>query len=190
MSEELDIVLGNMVRAISMLERSAEFAHLVPEVRVNLVYAPPDAGSPKEVAGVAGRITVVNGRPKAVGLPQLGASDHMARLVLEARSYDPNIAAGINFKCDEYIISVVRDYCNKKSISFGWIDRTHEPSESAQEDGHSIPWKMAYLIKTYGHLPRIFYEGPALSKEPLFVALGKDATEVAGIALEIAARIA
>jgi hydroxymethylpyrimidine/phosphomethylpyrimidine kinase len=190
MSEELDIVLGNMVRAISMLERSAEFAHLVPEVKVNLVYAPPDAGSPKEVAGVAGRITVVNGRPKAAGLPQLGASDHMARLVFEARSYDPNIAAGINFKCDEYIISVVRDYCREKSISFGWIDRTHEPPESAQEDGHSIPWKMAYLIKTYGHLPRIFYEGPALSKEPLFVALGKEATEVAGIALEIAARIA
>jgi len=37
-------------------------------------------------------------------------------------------------------------------------------------------------------MPRIYYEGPGWGKEPLFLAQGKDAVEVALIAVEIARR--
>ena len=183
-----DEILGNLVVAVTMLEDCAEFALLIPEVRVNLVYALPRAKTRQDVAAVEGRITTVRGHPHASGLPAFGASDHMARLIIEARKYDPAINAGINFKCDKTIIEVVKEYCLKKGLLFGWIDRTKEPLEVIDRDGASMPWKIAELVRSSGGLPRLFYEGDGWGKEPFFVALGSDTVEVTTMAMEIAQR--
>lgn len=187
-AKEIEMVLGNLVSAVGMLESSGEFTQLIPEVRVNLVYALPEAKTPQEVAAVEGRITALRGLPHASGMPRLGASDHMARLIIEIRKYDPSINAGINFKCDKLAIEVVKQYCSEKDLLFGWIDRTKEPPEVAQKDGASMPWKIKQLVESSGGVPRLFYEGEGWGKEPLFVALGKDAVEVSNIAIEIARR--
>jgi predicted fused transcriptional regulator/phosphomethylpyrimidine kinase len=186
--QQKDLVLGNLVRAVHLLWESADFSLLMPEVRVNLVYALPGARRPDEVAAIEGRITVVGGRAHAPGLPNWGASDHMARLIIEARKYAPAINAGINFRCDDVLIEIVKGYCSEKGLTFGWIDRTKEPAEVAGPDRSSMPWKMSYLQSTYGSIPRLFYEGEGWGKEPLFVALGKDAMEVAEMAIDVAQR--
>ncbi len=183
-----EAVLGNLVVAVTMLEDCPEFALLIPEVRVNLVCALPGAKTRQDVAAVEGRITAVRGWPHASGLPAFGASDHMARLIIEARKYDAVINAGINFKCDKTIIEVVKEYCLKKGLPFGWIDRTKEPMEVIEHDGASMPWKIGELVRSSGGLPRLFYEGDGWGKEPLFVALGSDAVEVTTMAMEIARR--
>ena len=72
-----------LAEAVAMLEGCREFSALVPEVRVNIVYAPEGAEHPDQVLGVDGRITVVAGKPKASGPIRAGVSDHMARLVVE-----------------------------------------------------------------------------------------------------------
>ncbi len=187
-ARQVEMVLGNLVHAVEMLQNCPEFSLLVPEVRVNLVYALPGAKTAAEVAAVDGRITVVNGLPYAPGLPGWGVSDHMARLIIEARKYDPAVNAGVNFKCDAEIIEVVKKYCSEHDLPFGWIDRTGEPPEVSRQDRSSMPWKMKQLVTNYGGIPRLFYEGEGWGKEPLFVALGSDAVEVAGIAVEIARR--
>ena len=51
-----------------------------------------------------------------------------------------------------------------------------------------MPWKIKQLETNYGGIPKLFYEGEGWGKEPLFVAIGSDAVEVAGIAIEIARR--
>ena len=165
-------IIGNVTQAIGNLQTCRDFSYLMPEVRVNIVYALPGANSGREVAAIEGRITVVNGYPHASGLPKWGASDHMARLVIEARKYNKNINAGINFKCDKGIIQVVKAYAREKKLKFGWIDRTKEPDEAANIDGMSIPWKVKYLIEQNGAVPDLFYEGDGWGKEPLFFALG------------------
>jgi hydroxymethylpyrimidine/phosphomethylpyrimidine kinase len=182
-------ILGNLVEAIDMLQNCREFAALMPEVRVNLVYALPKAGTPEEVAAIEGRMTVVQGLPHAAGIPKWGASDHMARLIIEIRKYDPTINAGINFKYDEVISQTVREYCAEQGIRFGWIDRTKEPIEAAEQDGASMPWKMKQLVESSGGVPKLFYEGEGWGKEPLFVALGNDTIEVASIAIDISRRL-
>ena len=186
--EPAQMVPGNLAEAVEMLRNCPEFSRLVPEVRVNLVYALPEAETPEEVAAIDGRITVVQGLPHASGLPRWGASDHMARLIIEVRKYDPTINAGINFKCDKTVIEVVKEYCSEQGILFGWINRSQEPAEVTEQDGTSMPWKIKYLDSNYGGIPGLFYEGEGWGKEPLFVALGTDAVEVAGIAIEIARR--
>jgi len=187
-TKQAEIILGNIVHAVEMLENCREFSLLIPEVRVNLVYALPGAKTPDEVAAVDGRITVVRGSPYASGMPRWGASDHMARLIIEVRKHDSTINAGINFRCDTITTEVVQAYCSEYNVLFGRIDRTKEPAEVTEQDGLSMPWKIEQLTTNFGGVPRLFYEGEGWGKEPLFVALGNDAIEVAGIAIEIAQR--
>lgn len=186
--QQKEIILGNLAHAVNMLQESAEFALLMPEVRVNLVYALPDATTGEDVAAVEGRVTVVRGFPYASGLPTWGGSDHMARLIIEARKYDPGINAGINFKCDADVIEIMKQYCAEKGFIFGWIDRTNEPAEVAEKDRSSMPWKVKQLVTSSGGVPQLFYEGEGWGKEPLSVALGDTAVEVADIAIDIARR--
>jgi len=181
-----EMVIGNQLLAVNRLEKCKEFSLLMPEVRVNVVYAMQGARTGKDVAAIDGRITVVNGYPHASGMPQWGASDHMARLILEARKYNPLINAGINFKCDKKVIRVVKRYAREKKLPYGWIDRTKEPPEASDIDGMSIPWKVKYLVEQGGRVPVLFYEGDGWGKEPLFFALGEDAQGVVNMAMEIA----
>jgi len=179
-------VLGNIVQAVAMLESCCEFAALMPEVRINIVYALPGAKTGKDVAAIDGRITVVNGYPHASGLPRWGASDHMARLVIEVRKYNIKVNSGINFRCDKKVISVVKEYARKKGLKFGWIDRTREPESASLIDGASMPWKVKWMAKEFGEVPQVFYEGDGWGKEPLFMLVGESAVSVAEMAIDIA----
>jgi len=187
-SAEAEAVLGNLVTAVQMLENCPEFTSLIPEVRVNLAYALRKAETPQDVAAVEGRITAVHGFPHASGMPTWGASDHLARRILEVRKYDPEINAAINFKCNQEITEVIQQYCSEQSLLFGWLDRSQEPDYITEQDGASMPWKAKQLFNKYGAMPRLFYEGAGWGKEPLFLALGKDAVEVTKMAIEIARR--
>ncbi len=183
-------VMGNLCVAVERLQRCKDFSLLMPEVRVNVVHALPGAQGPSQVAAIDGRITVVNGYPLASGMPKWGGSDHMARLVIEARKHNPGVNAGINFKCDDGIIKVVKKYAREKKLVFGWIDRTCEPDEVSKADGMSMPWKIKQLVRIGGRMPDIFYEGDGWGKDPLFVALGIDAVSVVKTAMDIARRYA
>ncbi len=186
MSAEKDRVLGNLVRAVQILEASDAFALLIPEVRVNIVYALENASRIEDVAAIDGRITLVNGKVKAAGYPRFGASDHMARLIIEVMKYDRRYRAGINFAWSPELSEFLKGYATKKGWEFGWIDRAKEPEEVMKVDGKSMPWKVRELLKACrGKIPKIFYESPGWGKEPLFVLLGKDAVQVALEVVEI-----
>jgi len=183
---EKEAVLKDLTKAVKLLEKCKEFADLMPEVRVNVIYALSNAKEPIDVAAVDGRITVVKGYPKACGNVIFGASDHMARLILEIRKYDESIRSGMNFKCDSKIIEHVKKFCERKKLSFGKIDRRKEPKQIIKQDKKSMPWKIRQLIKNDGKIPTLFYESEGWGKEPLFVIIGKDPIEVVKTTIKIA----
>ena len=185
---EAGAVLGNLVEALNMLENCPEFTALIPEVRVNLAYALPEAQVSQDVAAVEGRITAVRGFPHASGMLTWAASDHLARRILEVRRYDAEINAVINFKCNQQIIEVVQQYCSERGLLFGWLDRSKEPQNITEIDGASMSWKIKQLVTKCSAVPQLFYESAGWGKEPLFLVLGKDAVEVAGITIDIAQR--
>ncbi|MEO0082267.1 MAG: thiamine-phosphate synthase family protein [candidate division WOR-3 bacterium] len=180
-----------MERAVRLLESCREFAMLVPEVRVNVVLVPNDAVRPEQVLGVDGRITVVAGKPRASGPIRPGVSDHMARLMLEARKYDPSVRAGLNFRWNEAIHEYVKGYCAENGLGFGCIDRTLEPKVLIGKDKGSIPWKVKFLVEAAGgKVPPVFYETRGWGKEPLFFLVGPDPVSVVRRALAIARGLA
>ncbi|WEU41006.1 MAG: phosphomethylpyrimidine kinase [Candidatus Odinarchaeum yellowstonii] len=179
-------ILGALVKAVQIIEQCREFSLIVPEVRVNIVYALPNAKTTEDIAGIDGRLTVVNGYPRAAGLPRFGASDHMARAILEIRKYRPEIRAGINFKYNDQLRKIIAEYAKLNGLSTGCIERANEPEEEKLSIVKSMPWKIKYLKETYGFIPDIFYETAGWGKEPLFVVIGLEPVKVASISVEVA----
>jgi len=180
-------LLGAVAEAVAVIEGCREFAALIPEVRTNIVYAARDAQGPEDVAAVDGRITVVNGMPRAAGRPRLGASSHMARAIVEARKLGATERAGINFANDPHLAEWLREYCRSKDWVFGHIDRGQEPAEMQREDVPSMPWKVRTMMSsTGGRLPKVGYETGAVGKEPVSALFGDDAVIVAQEMCEIA----
>lgn len=181
------LVLGNVLQAVRMLQESRPFAFLIPEVRTNLVYALPDAKSKEDVAGIDGRITVVNGFPKASGFPQFGASSHMARLILEIIKVNPEMRAGINFIYNNDFGKWLKEYCKENNLLLGCVDRSKEPEERKQKEGDSMVWKVAEIIRTAGgRVPDIAYETGAVGKEHLSFLVAKSAVEVVESVIKLA----
>lgn len=176
---ERDLVLGNVLQAVTMLEKSHSFAYLIPEVRTNLVYALPDARSREDVAGIEGRITVVSGFPKTSGFPKFGASSHMARFIIEIMKTDPEMRAGIDLIYNDKFGKWLKEYCEKNNLLMGCVDRSKEPEERKQKEGDSMVWKVAEVIRSVnGRVPDIAYETGAVGKEPVSVLIGKSAVEI------------
>lgn len=178
--KEQDIILGNLCRALNILENNENIYKLVPEVRINFVFALKKAVSPEDVAAVPGRITAISKKLVFPSFPHFGSSDHMARAIIEIMKYDPNKRAGINFKYSDELRGWLEEYCKKENLTIGLIDRTTEPKEVSSIDGKSMPWKIKSLFESSGgKVPDIFYENEAPGKEALFVLVGNSAIEVA-----------
>jgi len=92
--------ISEVGEAVSMLESSPEFVSIMPEVSVNLACAAGDATSPREIVAIPGRIVKVKDRAKAMLPPEAGASAHMSRILLLARSRMPRQRACINLRYD------------------------------------------------------------------------------------------
>jgi hydrogenase expression/formation protein HypE len=177
--EEIEI-FGKMSIAINMIENCAELVKLIPEVRTNLVYAKKGAKIVNDVLAVNGRITSVDGKPKASGNLRFGASSHMARLIIELKKYNPSLRSGINFACNNEIAGWLEDYSNEKGWLFGKIDRSKEPEKNKDTEGASMPWKIKEAVKSAGgKVPRLFCETGAVGKEEVAVLAGRDPIEVA-----------
>jgi predicted fused transcriptional regulator/phosphomethylpyrimidine kinase len=184
-------VVDRLGAAVAMLESCPEFAVLVPEVRTNLAYALPDAAGPGDIAAVDGRITVVGGMPKAAGPVEFGASDHLARRIIELRKHDDSVRAALNFRWNERVMEFMYRWCADHGFQMGAVDRADEPKQLLGRDKGSMEWKVKRLVKSLdGVVPPVFYESRGWGKEPLFLLVGHDPVALAEQACVIAREFA
>lgn len=160
MTDEEDLILGNIVRAVHILECSPEFASIIPEVRVNIAFSLEGVSKPDEVAAVDGRITKVRGMPKASGYPRFVASDHLARLPIKSSKYTDEYRAGVNFVWNRELSSFLGSYASSRRWRFVGIDRYKEPEEVMKKDMRSMPWKIKELYEAARGLIRSFSTSP------------------------------
>ena len=173
-------VLRDVKAAVSILTESPDFAKLVAEVGCNIGMGIPGAEACKDVAAVEGRIVRHRNRAVPVGCVDFGASRHVARIILAALRYNPRVRAAVNVRYSEKVLTA----CREMGLTDSSFDREKEP-----ENVSSMDWGTAEAIRVYESVPDMIYDEGSTGKEPMVRLLGKSATEVAKIAVELAGRL-
>ncbi len=177
-------VINDLRKAVEVLEYYGELINkYVPEVQMNIVEALPYpyAKDLNDVAGIKGRIVRYGNTIKAVGPPEFGVSRHLAKAVLTAMKYDPEVRAALNIK---YLGKVI-DQAKSLGMIISFYNRSKEPPEIKAKEGATIPWGTEEAIKKVGKVPDIIYHLGDVGKEPMIVILGRDALECVNKLLKI-----
>ena len=76
---------------------------LVPEVGVNIAYAPRGASTPGDIIALTGRIVRVDSRAGYAGEPMYGASRHLSRILITAIKYNKSKRLAVNLSNQPWI---------------------------------------------------------------------------------------
>ena len=140
---------------------------LVPEVGLNVVGATPFAEATAETAAVEGRITrTLSGVRPNRGV-RFGASSHVARFLLSAREYDPNLRFAANLRFDEDVESALSTLGAVVEIN-----RANEPAPD--EEGSTMGWAAGRAFERADGTPRAVFDRGDVGKEAMTRLLAPD----------------
>ncbi|MEZ0319671.1 MAG: bifunctional hydroxymethylpyrimidine kinase/phosphomethylpyrimidine kinase [Pyrobaculum sp.] len=175
-----------MSAALGLVEEKADLlGPYIPEVQSNIGYVidPRYARGREDVAAVPGRIVKYMGRARPSGPPTFGASDHLARTILNTVKFDSAVRAAMNIKYDEALVEKAK----KAGYLVAVVDRRNEPEEVKKTEGGSMKWKVEEAVRqTGGRVPDIIVDLGDWGKEPIITVLGKTPLEVVQKVLKIA----
>lgn len=150
-------------------------SRFIPEVRMNISGALPHATKKEQIAAIEGRITIVGGYPYASGEIKFGVSDHTARLILEAKKYDPSINFVINLKYDKNWISLLKKQTN---LQIKEIKREQQPVDIKNKEDSTMQWIIQKTMNQMGRFPDIIWDKGDIGKEPIIRLFGKDSKDM------------
>ena len=160
-------VIKNLSYALYLLKKM-DFT-LIPEVGSNIAESLPFPRDFKDVAALTGRIIKNKlGGFYIVGDVEFGASEHIAKIILSASKFNPEVRACMNIKYDEELIKLLKDKFTVSSF-----DRKEEPPNVS-----TMEWGTKFACEKFGGVPDIIYDRGGEGKEPMIRVLGKNAIEV------------
>ena len=174
------MILRDLQEALVQISNTQEFSRFIPQVRSNLVACGEDATTYMDVAGVPGRITLVNGRAVALTAPQFGASQHTAGLLLWARSHWPSIQAclGISGAAE---ITKAAEANAWKLITLPTPATEHSAiSDAAQKHAKSMKKSLQYVAL---HVPG------GIGVEPILYLFGPSAVGLAQVSISLSKKL-
>jgi len=172
--EQVDVV--NQIKEIySYVSNSPKFNQLIPEVRLNISGSLPNATRKEEIAGIEGRITIVNGYPQASGEIKFNVSDHTARLILAAKEFDKSINFVMNLKYNPDWIDLLQQ---KTNLELQEILREKQPEEVKTEEYSTMQWLIKESVSKMGKIPDIIWDKGAVGKEPIIRLFGKNSKDM------------
>jgi hypothetical protein len=143
----------------------------MPEVSVNIAYAPPGATSPQDVVAVPGRIVKVKGLPRSFMKPEYGASTHVANVLLAVLSSNDSKRAAINIRYDAKLDSVIR----RMRLATLRVKGGSQMVESLRVSVSGVAGPIDAVVDPGGP-----------GSEPGLYLFGEDATAVAQLGLKVA----
>ena len=155
-----------------------EVAPLIPEVGTTVAVAPETATEPADVAASEGRLTRTPDGVRAPGGAALGASSHVARLLLGAREHDGSVSAACNVRASEQVRETV-----EAQLEMAMVDRTAEPDDASG----TMDWVAErVLTRRDGDAPAAIVDDGAQGKEPMIRLLAPDAETLRERVLSVA----
>ena len=174
-SEKEVFVINQIKEIYNFISKSKRFTKLIPEVRTNISGSLPNAIRKEDIAGIEGRVTIVNGYPKASGEIKFGASDHTARLLLSAKKYDNSINFVINLRYKEKYIGDIKNHTDL--IAYEFLRET-QPDNIRLKEHTTMQWLIKESIEKIGKIPDIIWDKGAIGKEPIIRVFAKDSKEM------------
>ncbi len=166
----------HVAQAVKMVESSPEFVGIMPEVSVNIAYAPEGALSVQDVVAVPGRIVKVRGRARSFMRPEYGASTHVANVLLAAMSHDASIRASMNVRYDEKM---------RRALTRLKVHPLLLEASAAKTDSEMIRSLRLALRRAAKPVEAVIDPGgPGL--EPALYLFAEDAVEVVRLGLKVA----
>jgi XRE family transcriptional regulator, thiamine biosynthesis regulator len=169
--------IADVSEAVRILERSASFPAVMPEVSVNLAYAAGPSEGPEDVVAIPGRIVRVRNHARAMAKPEFGASRHLARVLLISRKKQAGIRACINLRYDSKMQRAVR-YLRLKTIRIGGY--TASPNRDSTLDSLK-----ARLSESTGDFDAVIDTG-GTGVEPNLYLFAEGPRQAADLALKLA----
>jgi len=148
--------------------------HLFPEVQSNLGYALPYAKGPEDIAAFPGRLVRVGKEVLKVADPDFGASQHIARIILTAMAFDPEMRSAMNLRFSENILLRARG----AGLTVSHFNRKAEPSRVKRLEGSSLSWGVNRVLQKAKKIPDIIFDRGDVGKEPMIRVLGRDPAEI------------
>jgi hydroxymethylpyrimidine/phosphomethylpyrimidine kinase len=171
--EKLEVI--NQIKEIYDFIQQKKFIKLIPEVRTNIAGALHDAKTRDDVAGIDGRITIVDGMPKAAGEIKFGVAEHTARLILSAKNFDKSVNFVMNLK---YIPELIEDIMKKSDLEVKEINREKEPEELKPKEFSTMQWLIKESVDKTGKILDIIWDRGSIGKEPMMRLFGKDSADI------------
>jgi hydroxymethylpyrimidine kinase/phosphomethylpyrimidine kinase len=170
-SEDKIKVINQIKEIYYFISNDKQFSMLIPEVRMNISGSLSSAKSKDEVAGIEGRISIINEFPEAMGEIKFGVSDHTARLILTAKEFDKTVNYVMNLKYKkEWVDKLVQS----KKLSLQEIKRGKQPKSIAQKEYSTMQWLIQDSVKSSGKMADIIWDKGSIGKEPMMRLFGKD----------------
>lgn len=174
-------VIQKLKRAFHVLQER-KVGHLFPEVQSNIGYALPYATRIEDVAAFPGRLIKSGREIFKISDPEFGASQHIARIILTAVSFDQNMRSAMNIKFSEEVLHKAR----RIGLTIGHFDRRQEPGQLSRLEGSSLSWGVKQVLTKAKKIPDLIYDRGGWGKEPMIRILGRDPEEVVGKVLRLA----
>ncbi len=165
--------------ALRSIEGSSLFVRVMPEVSVNVAYAPGGAKSVEEVVAIPGRIVKVKGQARSFMKPEYGASTHLAAILLEVQRRHPALRATINLRYDDSMSKVLAKFgVRRLTIGHSY------PSGSQDKVLGAVRARLSSPDGSKGFEALVDLGGEGV--EPSLYLFAEDAMKVVQRALEIA----
>jgi len=174
------VVIGDILEALRIIEASDSFVNIVPQIRTNIVVCDETAKSSKDVAAVPGRITVIDGRARALVSPQFGTSGHTAKLLIESREIWKTIRSCLYVSGNELVTKAA------KKNGFRIVHL---------RESESTPEMIVDSLKSSEHLPGPRTAYPAIHSpgdfgvEPILYLFGPDAKQLSEKCVELSSSL-
>ncbi|WP_436345213.1 bifunctional hydroxymethylpyrimidine kinase/phosphomethylpyrimidine kinase [Natronorubrum sp. FCH18a] len=158
---------------------------LVPEVGMNVVGATPAAESVAETAAVEGRITrTLSGVQPNRGV-RFGASSHVARFLLSAREFHPDLRFAVNCRFGPDVEDALEDL----EWQLAAYDRDEEPADVEETEGNTMGWGARQAFGNREEPPAAVIDRGDVGKEAMTKLVASDPEMLADRVLALEAAV-
>ncbi|MFW9899261.1 MAG: thiamine-phosphate synthase family protein [Candidatus Thorarchaeota archaeon] len=171
--EKIKII--NQIQEILNYIKVKKFVKLIPEVRTNIAGALYNAIKREDVAGIDGRITIVDGMPKAAGNIKFGTAEHTSRLILTTKKFDSSINFVMNLRYNPELIQAIQ---KKTDLEMFEVIRENEREENRKMELTTMQWLVKKSFDKKGKIPDIIWDKGAIGKEPMIRLFAKNSNDM------------